>query len=88
VAIDNSGNASKPTIVYGKPRKTASFYDVYRDGFAASNDTSSPDPGGASGGFCAVGVRRPAWRSGLGAIVLLGLGVAVGVVRRRRQGRR
>ncbi|HVT09031.1 MAG TPA: hypothetical protein VHO67_16340 [Polyangia bacterium] len=88
VAIDNSGNASQPTVLYGKPRKTASFYDVYRDGFAASNDTSSPDPGGASGGFCAVGVRRPGWRSGLGAIALVGLGVALGVARRRRRGRR
>jgi hypothetical protein len=89
VAIDNSGNASKPSIVYGKPIKTASFYDVYRDGYAASNDTSSPDPGGASGGFCAVGVRRPGWRSGLGALALLGIGAVVGFARRRRrQGRR
>ena len=89
VAIDNSGNASQPAIVYGKPIKTLSFYDVYRDGYADSNNTSSPDPGGASGGFCAVGVRRPGWRSGLGALTLLGLGAAMGVARRRRrQGRR
>ncbi|MFL5307251.1 MAG: hypothetical protein ACJ8F1_18690 [Polyangia bacterium] len=89
VAIDNSGNASKPAIVYGKPIKTSSFYEVYRDGYATSNNTSSPDPGGASGGFCAVGVRRPGWRSGLGALSLVGIAAALGLARRRRrQGRR
>ncbi len=62
--------------MYGKPIKTSSFYEVYRDGYADSNNTSSPDPGGASGGFCAVGVRRPGWRSGLGALAVLGLGAA------------
>ncbi len=89
VAIDNSGNTSKPEIHYGKPIKTSSFYDVYRDGYAASNDTSAPQPGGASGGFCSVGVRRPGWRSGLGGVGLLGIGAALALARRRRrQGRR
>jgi hypothetical protein len=89
VAIDNSGNPSPPQVIYGKPIKTLSFYDVYRDGYAGSNNTNAPDPGGASGGFCAVGVRRPGWRAGLGAIAVFGIGAAgLALARRRRRGRR
>ena len=89
VAIDNSGNASQPAVIYGTPIKTLSFYDVYRDGFAASNNTSTPDPGAASGGFCAVAVRRPRAGSFFGALAAFGL-VATGIAfaRRRRRGGR
>jgi hypothetical protein len=86
VAIDNSGNASPVTVRYGTPVKTDSFYDVYRDGYAASNNTSTSDPGGASGGFCAVAARRPGRRSAI-AIGLFGLGAAGLAWARRRRGR-
>jgi hypothetical protein len=90
VSVDNSGNPSSPAqIQYGKPIRTLSFYDIYRDPYAESNNTGSPDPGGASGGFCAVASRRPGWRSTAAALAAIGLVVAgVTLGRRRRRGRR
>ncbi len=91
VAIDNSGNASQPVVSYGTPVPTSSFYDVYRNGYAANTQASNgqSDPGGAAGGFCAVAVQRPGWRSTGGALIAFGLGAAgLAVARRRRRGRR
>jgi hypothetical protein len=82
VAVDNSGNASAPDVFYGTPIQTKSFYDVYRDG----NTGSSQDlPGGATGGFCALGPgaarSRFAPLGAAGALTLVGLVLA----RRRRR---
>ena len=91
VAIDNSGNASQPIVGYGKPVPTLSFYDVYRSPYTDNTPSSNgqPNPGGASGGFCAVAVRRPEWRSTVGSLAVFGLGAAgLAFVRRRRRGRR
>ncbi len=91
VAIDNSGNASQPAVSYGTPVPTLSFYDVYRNGYAANTQSSGgqADPGGAAGGFCAVAVRRPGWRSAAGALAAFALGgVGLAIARRRRRGRR
>jgi hypothetical protein len=88
VAVDNSGNpSSPPQILYGAPTKTLSFYDVYRNGKMTSNNTYVDDPGGASGGYCTLGVSRPGAKATAGALALFGLG-ALGLVisRRRRQG--
>jgi len=77
VAIDRSGNASAPFILYDKPIKTKSFYDVYR------ND--DPDhPGTATGGLCALG----AGGSSRGALGGLGAALAIAalaIARRRRR---
>jgi hypothetical protein len=82
VAVDNSGNASPPMVVYGTPIKTLSFYDVYRN-------ENPQDAGGASGGFCALATSRPRLASTLGALLAFGLGgIGVAVARRRRRGRR
>jgi len=90
VSVDNSGNpSSPPQVLYAKPVRTLSFYDVYRDGYATSNDTSSgPDPGAANGGFCTVAARRPRWRSTAAALVGIGIVVAGVSLRRRRRERR
>jgi hypothetical protein len=91
VAVDNSGNpSSSPKILYGKPVPTLSFYDVYRNGYADSNNTGGgPDPGAANGGFCAVAAPRPHWRSTTAALAGVGIVVAgVTFARRRRRGRR
>jgi hypothetical protein len=89
VAVDNSGNpSSPPQVLYGKPVQTLSFYDVYRNGYAASNNTDAgPDPGAASGGLCAVAARRPRWRSTAAALGAIGI-VVTGVSIRRRRRRR
>jgi hypothetical protein len=80
VAIDNSGNASPVNVGFGTPIKTLSFYDVYRD--------QTPQ-GSATGGFCAVATSRAGVKSTLGALAVLGLGVAgTLVIRRRRRGGR
>jgi hypothetical protein len=81
VSIDNSGNASAPTVLYGTPIKTSSFYDVYREGGVGQE-------GQATGGLCAVGPasvrpRRQVWL-GLGGAVMVGLGLVVVRSRRRR----
>jgi hypothetical protein len=76
VAVDNSGNASAPVIQFGKPIKTLSFYDVYRN---------EPPSGGAAGGFCSLSTTRPRARTTAGALGLFALGaVGLGLSRRRR----
>jgi hypothetical protein len=78
VAVDNSGNASAPIVGYGKPIKTLSFYEVYRN-------ENPQDPGGASGGFCALATARPRLTSTLAALFVFGLGaLGLAIVRRRR----
>jgi hypothetical protein len=83
VSVDNSGNASAPDIFYGTPIKTKSFYDVYRDG-----NTGSPTdlPGGATGGFCALGPRARSAR--VPALAVAGLAAALGALASRRRRRR
>ena len=86
VAVDNSYNASAPTVLYGKPQKTLSFYDVYRNGDETNTRPGeTPTPGAASGGLCAVsGARsRSAGAAGLTAIALV-TGLALFARRRRR----
>jgi hypothetical protein len=77
VAIDASGNPSEPVVHYGKPVKTLSFYDVYRD--------QTPQ-GQSTGGFCAISTARPVKTTA--AVSLLSL-AAIGLVitrgRRRRR---
>jgi hypothetical protein len=80
VSVDNSGNASEPSVIYGTPIKTDSFYDVYRQGGIGQE-------GQATGGFCAVSPapvapRRHLWL-GLGAASTVALALAF--VRRRRR---
>jgi hypothetical protein len=77
VAIDASGNPSEPVIGFGKPVKTLSFYDVYRD--------QTPQ-GQATGGFCAISTARPAART-TAALSLLAV-AAIGIVITRRRRRR
>jgi hypothetical protein len=79
VAIDNSGNPSEPLINYGKPVKTLSFYDVYR------NQTPQ---GGATGGFCALPTERPRLATTLVALGLFAVGALGLVIARRRRGPR
>ena len=78
VAIDASGNPSDPVIGYGKPVKTLSFYDVYRD--------QTPQ-GGATGGFCAITTARTGAKTTAAALSLLAV-TAFGVVITRRRRRR
>lgn len=77
VAIDNSYNASTPELIFERPEKTNSFYDVYRQG-------DSMTAGKASGGFCAVAAgdaRRPAIALGAALTAF----AAVVFARRRRR---
>jgi hypothetical protein len=86
VAIDNSLNASTPDVFFGKPIKTLSFYDVYRNGDETNTRPGAqPDPGGASGGLCAVSgtTSRSVGAAGLAAVALAA-GLALGARRRRR----
>jgi len=77
VSIDASGNASEPVVGYGKPIKTLSFYDVYRD--------ETPQ-GQATGGFCAISTARPRAKTTVGALALFAVvGIGVVVTRRRRR---
>jgi LPXTG-motif cell wall-anchored protein len=78
VAIDISGNASKPDIFYPTAVKTDSFYDVYR------NEADAEHAGAASGGLCTLGAPTSSHGAivGLGAALVLG---AVFFVRRRRR---
>jgi hypothetical protein len=78
VAIDGSGNASKPVINYGTPIKTLSFYDVYRD--------QTPQ-GNATGGFCAISTTRPSAKTTAAGLSLLAV-ATLGVVLTRRRRRR
>jgi hypothetical protein len=77
VAMDASGNPSEPVIGFGKPVKTLSFYDVYRD--------QTPQ-GQATGGFCAISTARPSART-TAALSLLAV-VTTGLVLTRRRRRR
>ncbi len=90
VAIDTHYNASAPLLHFQAPQKTLSFYDVYRNGDEANNmpNSAGPDPGKATGGFCAVAgdTGRAAGGGGLAVVALaFGLGFAA---RRRRSPRR
>jgi hypothetical protein len=88
ISIDTHHNASAPFLFYGSPVKTLSFYDVYRNGDSANTmPGDAPDPGRASGGYCAVGGGAGTHRLGAGGAVALVVGLALVVVRRRR-GRR
>ena len=78
VAIDASGNPSEPVIGFGKPVKTLSFYDVYRD--------QTPQ-GQATGGFCAISTARPVAKTTAAVLSLLAV-AAFGVVLTRRRRRR
>lgn len=87
VSIDTHYNASQPVVFYGTPIKTLSFYDVYRNGDEANTGPSmQPEPGQASGGFCAVSGRtsRSAGAAGLTAVALA---VGLAFARRRRRPR-
>ena len=87
VAIDTHYNASQPDIFYGIPIKTLSFYDVYRNGDEANNmPGASPEPGRASGGYCAVSgsTSRSTGAAGLATIAIAG---ALAFARRRRRPR-
>jgi hypothetical protein len=78
VAIDASGNPSEPVIGYGKPVKTLSFYDVYRD--------QTPQ-GQATGGFCAITTARTGAKTTSAVLSLLAV-AAFGIVFTRRRRRR
>jgi hypothetical protein len=79
VAIDASGNPSSPVVGYGKPIKTLSFYDVYRD--------QTPQ-GQATGGFCAISTARPLAKTTAAALALFAVvGTSIVVTRRRRRRR-
>lgn len=87
VAIDTSYNASQPIVNYGTPEKTLSFYDVYRNGDEANTmPGATPEPGRASGGFCAVSptTSRSAGAAGLGAVAFA---IGLAFIRRRRRPR-
>ena len=81
VAIDKSGNASAPAVLYDHPIKTKSFYDTYR------NDDPE-HPGAATGGLCTLGAGPARGGTIAGTVAAIGL-VAIVLVRRgrRRRGR-
>jgi hypothetical protein len=84
VAIDKSGNALTPEVLFGKPTKTKSFYDVYRDCYNGTTDNQCIE-GEASGGMCALApeqsvTRTAGWLAGAAALAIAGL-----VLRRRRR---
>lgn len=79
VSIDNSGNASMPDLFFGKPIKTKSFYDVYR------NDDPL-HPGSANGGLCTLGSGTSGGAGAIGgACGALAL-IAIVLARRGRRG--
>jgi len=84
VAVDKSGNASTPEIIYGRPVKTNSFYDIYRDGYDGTSNGEYA-PGQASGGFCTLVPGRAATGSAFG---IAGAAVAAAAVLTRRRRRR
>jgi hypothetical protein len=79
VAIDASGNPSESVIGFGKPIKTLSFYDVYRD--------QTPQ-GQATGGFCAISTTRPRAKTTAAVLSLLAVASLGLVITRRRRRRR
>ena len=85
VAIDTHYNASVPDVWYMAPQRTLSFYDVYRNGDETNTGPNGmPDPGKATGGFCAVAghTSRRAGAAGLAIAVAI---VAFGLTARRRR---
>ena len=78
VAIDASGNPSEPLVHFGKPVKTLSFYDVYRD--------QTPQ-GQATGGFCAISTARPVAKTTAALSLLAVASIGVVITRRRRRRR-
>jgi hypothetical protein len=77
VSIDKHGNASIPTVLFGKPIKTKSFYDSYREG--------DPETAGkATGGFCTLSASPRLGASAAAATAGLAL-CALVVARRRRR---
>jgi hypothetical protein len=88
VAIDSHHNASAPVVIYGAPKKTLSFYDVYRNGDSTNNQPGAqPDPGGATGGYCAV-PGGPMRRTGAAGAGVVGLALAIAAARRRARRRK
>jgi hypothetical protein len=93
VTIDDHHNASIPTVVYGAPQPTLNFYDVYRNGDQANTmPGQQPEPGRATGGFCAVSGGDGSTRGGLyaslgGVTGVLGAAIALASRRRRRRKR-
>ena len=81
VSIDTHYNPSPPIIHYGRPQKTISFYEQYRNGDGMSQ------PGQAAGGFCAVASGPGADRLSFGAVALMA-GLALMALRRQRRGGR
>ncbi|HEY7370573.1 MAG TPA: hypothetical protein VIF57_00235 [Polyangia bacterium] len=77
VAIDISGNASLPNVMFEKAIATKSFYEVYR------NDDDL-HPGAANGGLCALGARTSARGTAAGLGAALAIAAAVVAIRRRR----
>jgi hypothetical protein len=84
VAVDKSGNASSPEIIYGTPIKTNSFYDIYRDGYEGTSNGEYA-PGQASGGFCTLVPGRASTGTAFG---IAGAAVATAMVIARRRRRR
>lgn len=84
VAVDKSGNASTPEIIYGTPVKTSSFYDIYRDGYDGTSNGEYA-PGQASGGFCTLAPGRAATGTAFGIAGAMVAAAAVIARRRRRR---
>jgi hypothetical protein len=84
VAVDKSGNASTPEIIYGTPIKTSSFYDIYRDGYDGTSNGEYA-PGQASGGFCTLVPGRAVTGTAFG---IAGAAIAAAAVLARRRRRR
>ncbi len=84
VAVDKSGNASSPEIIYGTPIKTSSFYDIYRDGYEGSSN-GEYTPGQATGGFCTLVPGRATTGTAFGVAGAIVAAAAVIARRRRRR---
>ena len=87
VAIDTHYNASVPDVWYKAPQRTLSFYDVYRNGDETNTGQPgmmTPDPGKATGGYCAVAGHTSRRAGAAGLAVAAGV-VAFGLAARRRR---
>jgi len=78
VSIDIHGNASAPSILYGTPVKTKSFYDVYRDG-------GNGNSGLAGGGLCTLGAGTTSRGAAIALAGAAALSLVVALRRRRRR---